>query len=181
MSKNKEPAFTLFECIIALLVTGIVIAIVSMTLPTAQRATRRHLSNPLDFELCLAELEGDDHKFRLLQVNEHSCELLDTKTKKHFNLLGRGRVYLTAAGGYMELLDDIQPGTLICRQLDHSRVAISVERSNGITQCAVVRFRPQKDDNNEKAQRTKKVRDVASIRPATGNNYINDINRTNSG
>lgn len=140
---TKTPAFTLLESIIALLVTTIVIAIVGMTLPSAQRASRRSLHSPLDFELFLAELEDHDHDFQLISVSDHSCELKDSHTKKTFTLHCKGRVYLTSSGGYMELLDDVQPVSMTCHKLDRRRVSISVTRSNGQVQAGIVKFKPK--------------------------------------
>lgn len=177
--RGGRPSFTILECVIALLVTGIVIAIISMTLPSAQRASRRTLNDPLDFELCVAELEGDDHQFRLVEVEPHCCRLLDTKNNKHFQLLCRGRVYLTAAGGYMELLDDVKTGSLNCRQLDQSRVAISVTRRDGsMIQRAIVRFKPQQlEDKHYGKTKETGSQENARIRTTTSDRDPNDIDR----
>lgn len=179
-NRRLAPSFTILECVIALVVTGIVIAIISMTLPSAQRASHRTLNNPLDFELCLAELEGDDHQFRLVEVEPHSCRLLDTKTNKHFKLLCRGRIYLTAVGGYMELLDDVKTNSLNCHQLDQSRVAISVVRKDGAIQQAIVRFKPQQleDKHHGKAKETVS-QENSRLRATISDRDTNDLDGTN--
>lgn len=137
---GHQAAFTLVECLLALVVVSIVVTLVGLTLPAAYQASRQRLANPLDFQLMLAELEDRDHRFRLKGVNQHSLQLVDQQNKE-FTLRSADRVYLTSNnGGYMELLDGIEVRSLVCQQLDSRRVLIAVTRKNGQRQWATVRF-----------------------------------------
>lgn len=151
---KSQSAFTLVECLLALLVTSIVVALVSMTLPTAYRATHRQLGRPVDFALLLAELEDADHHFQMRAVNPHSLRVVDTHNHKEFTLKAAGRVYLTSSdGGYLELLDGIQPGSLQCQQLDQQRVFIGVRRDNGENEWGIVRLpHPKREESNDKSK-----------------------------
>ena len=139
----KIRAFTLIECICALLVTSLVVILLSLFLSTARHSPLMNADQPLDWYLCLAELESPDHQFEITRVNQIEARLTSRLNNRQYLLRGRERVYLTMAdgkGGYLPLFDDLQVGSFHCRQIGHNQMELEIRRKNGHQERGIVRL-----------------------------------------
>ncbi len=139
----KVRAFTLIECICALLVTSLVVTMLSLLINTTRHSPLTRADQPLDWYLCLAELESPDHQFKITRVNHNEARLTSRLNHRQYFLRGRGKVYLTMAngdGGYLPLFDDLQVGSFSCRQLSDHQLELEIRRQNGHCERGIVRL-----------------------------------------
>lgn len=129
---KRQPAFTLAECIAALLVTSIVVVLTGYALTTVRTTSRESLAHATDWIICLQELESADHRFALQRVNRYQLELRDLNQQRDYELCIRDRLYLrTTSGGYMPVFSNIKAAQSSFTRLDGQRVRIMVTRTNG--------------------------------------------------
>lgn len=140
---KKRAAFTLIECVAALLVTTIVIILAGMTISSLRSVTRQSLDQPLDWIICLQELESPRHAYALVSVGDNTVVLRDQHTDRLYELCAQKRLYLRAQkdGGYMPVFSGIRDQKMVFRQLDQQRVYIKVERTNGEVLTGFLCFR----------------------------------------
>lgn len=139
----KRQAFTLVECIGALMVTSIIVMILSFMMMALRRTPLQQADQPLDWYLCLAELESPDHQFTITRVNHNEARLTSRLNHQQYFLRGRDRIYLTMAngdGGYLPLFDDVKMGSFRCRQLNDHQLALQIRRTNGHLEHGIVRL-----------------------------------------
>ncbi|MDO4903388.1 MAG: competence type IV pilus minor pilin ComGF [Limosilactobacillus sp.] len=118
------------ECISALIITSIVIVLMSLAMTSVRSLAKHSLSQDLDWQIFLKEMESDTHDFVLERVFTNDIELYEKTTKKHVTLKTRGRMYLSyAGGGYVPVFGYVN--VTYCRRLDDRRVYIETERENG--------------------------------------------------
>lgn len=139
---KKVPAFTLIECVAALLVTAIVIVLAGFSLTALQTMGKRSLDRPVDWIICLQELESPNHRFALTDVQAHHLSLYDQKQQRHYELRASDRLYLRSAGdgGYMPIFSGIQEGKTCFKKLSDQRVQIEVKRENGQALTGILFF-----------------------------------------
>ncbi|QZN93674.1 hypothetical protein KZE55_03765 [Limosilactobacillus panis] len=140
---KKRLAFTLIECVAALLVTTVVIVLAGMTINSLRSVTRQSLDQPIDWIICLQELESPRHAYALVNVESNAVVLRDQHTDRLYELCAQKRLYLRAKkdGGYMPVFSDIRDQKTVFKQLDQQRVYIKVERTNGEVLTGFLCFR----------------------------------------
>ena len=120
----KRSAFTLVECIGALLVTSLVVVLTGYALTAIRTTSRPSLDRATDWIICLQELESPDHRFALKRTERYQLEL-----------------YLRAPnGGYMPIFSNIRGEQSAFKRLDSQRVHVTVVRTNGQKLEGVVCF-----------------------------------------
>lgn len=138
---RKDAAFTLVECISALIVTSLVVVLVGYAMTGVRGLSRHALSNAVDWQICMQELESSEHRFALKKANSEGIFLKEQTSGRNFELRAADRLYLRAAnGGYVPIFSGIKNGKTIFHQLDKQRVYLKVERKNGQKLTGVVCF-----------------------------------------
>ena len=137
-----KRAFTLVECLIALIIMSLITLLLSLQIRVIKSTTTKSLERPLDWYICLTELESQDHQFMLEKVSNKKLQLTSRSSGLTYELYGTDRLYLSRAnrGGYMLLFSDIKPGTVKFNELAGERVKIQAERKNGQKLIGVVKF-----------------------------------------
>lgn len=142
---KRQPAFTLVECVGALLVTSLVVVLLSLTMTAVRTISQRSLDGAVDWLICLQELESPDHQFALERVTPTELQLKDQHQQRKYQLRIGDRLYLRAPnGGYMPIFSGIRGGRSFFRRLDSQRVYIEVERNNGQKMAGIICF--EKDE-----------------------------------
>lgn len=139
----KKSAFTLIECICALIVTSLVVIMMSFIMVMIRQSTVGQADQPLDWYLCLAELESPDHQFEITRVNNIEARLTSQLNNRQYLLRGREHLYLTMAdrpGGFLPLFDDIKPASFYCRRLNNHQLEVRIQRKNGQVERGIVRL-----------------------------------------
>lgn len=138
---KKRLAFTLVECIGALLVTSLVVVLTGYALTAVRTTSRTSLVHATDWIICLQELESADHRFALRRVDRYQLELRDLNQRRIYELCLRDRLYLRASsGGYMPVFSNIRGEQSAFKRLDNQRVHVTVVRTNGQRLEGVVCF-----------------------------------------
>ncbi len=129
---KRQPAFTLVECIAALLVTSLVVVLTGYALTAVRTTSRLSLAQATDWVICLQELESADHHFALKWADRYQLELRDLNQHRNYELCLRDRLYLRSVnGGYMPVFSNIRVEQSGFKRLDSQRVYITVTRTNG--------------------------------------------------
>lgn len=129
---KKGPAFTLVECVGALIITSLVIILAGLAMTNVRQLSRHSLAGSVDWIICLQELESANHHFELKKVERYQLVLRDQQQQRDYQLRIRDRLYLRAAnGGYMPILSGVRGKYSSFRRIDQQRVYIEVERTNG--------------------------------------------------
>lgn len=137
----KRSAFTLVECIGALLVTSLVVVLTGYALTAVRTTSRPPLDRATDWIICLQELESPDHRFVLKRAERYQLELYDLNQRRIYELCLRDRLYLRAPnGGYMPIFSNIRGEQSAFKRLDSQRVHVTVVRTNGQKLEGVVCF-----------------------------------------
>lgn len=137
----KRRSFTLLECLIALIIMSLITVLVSLQMRVI-KSTTKTMAQPLDWNICLTELESADHQFVLDRVSRQNLRLVSRVSGLTYELHATDRLYLSreGRGGYMLLFDDIKLGTVTFNELTGSRVEIKAQRKNGQNILGVVKF-----------------------------------------
>jgi competence protein ComGF len=145
---NKVRAFTLLECVVALLVTVMVAIVINFTLHSFQQQQPTKDAT-INWYLFLRELESPSHEFELVDCGKNTIKLHSKTRHKQFDLKhGNQKVYLTLignGGGYLPLLDHVkkfQP-----RQISDQQVELSIELDDGRQYHGVVKFLKGEPEN----------------------------------
>lgn len=138
----KRKAFTLVECLVTLIIMALITILVSLQIRVIKSSTLRSAAQPLDWYVCLTELESSDHQFVLDNVERHKLRLVSRISGLTYELHATDRLYLSREGhgGYMLLFNGIKPGTVMFNGLAGSRVEIEAQRKNGQRIQGVVKF-----------------------------------------
>ncbi len=147
----REKGFTLLECLIALMIMALITTLVSLQIRVIKSTTVKPSNQPLDWYVCLTELESTDHQFMLERVKRQKLWLTSQHSGLTYELHATDRLYLSREnhGGYLLLFDDIKPGSVMFSKLTGSRVAVKAQRKNGQTILGVVRFYEKTNYQNE--------------------------------
>lgn len=148
---RRKKGFTLLECLIALIIMALITTLVSLQIRVIKSATVRSSAQPLDWYVCLTELESADHQFILERVEQQKLWLTSQRSGLTYELHATDRLYLSREnhGGYMLLFDDIKPGSVLFSELTGSRVVVKAERKNGQPILGVVKFYEKTNCQNE--------------------------------
>lgn len=135
-------AFTVIECVAALIVTSITLVLASWSLSALKDANQHSLDSSVDWYVFLKEMEADYHHFRLKNVAGTEVRVYSPRTGLDYVLQGRDALYLTAwnRGGYMRLFDNIQGKTCRFERLPGQRVRVEVTRTNGEKLAGIIQF-----------------------------------------
>lgn len=147
----REKGFTLLECLIALMIMALITTLVSLQIRVIKSTTVKSSNQPLDWYVCLTELESTDHQFILERVERQKLWLTSQHSGLTYELHATDRLYLSRenCGSYLLLFDDIKPGSVMFSKLAGSRVAVKAQRKNGQTILGVVRFYEKTNYQNE--------------------------------
>lgn len=141
---KKRNAFTIIECICALMVTTLVVLSISALMTTIRRVNRVDLNNSVDWYMFIQEMESSRHRFELRHVYRRSLLLYSQAARRDYELKGADSFYLTCRqdGGYLPLLDEVKAYDCKFKQLDDQRVLVEVERKNGQQLAGIIKFYP---------------------------------------
>ena len=105
----REKGFTLLECLIALMIMALITTLVSLQIRVIKSTTVKSSNQPLDWYVCLTELESTDHQFMLERVERQKLWLTSQHSGLTYELHATDRLYLSREnrGGYLLLFDDI--------------------------------------------------------------------------
>lgn len=139
---KRLAAFTIIECVLALMITAVTLILVSWSLSALRQVNQHSLDDSVDWYVFLREMEADSHHFILKGVDGSEVRVHSPKTGMDYVLQGRDTLYLTAwqRGGYLPLLDNIKGKTCSFRQLAGQRVLIEVTRENGKKMAGIIQF-----------------------------------------
>ncbi|MBC8744413.1 ComGF family competence protein [Limosilactobacillus caviae] len=140
----KQAAFTLAEGICALIISSLIIFNISLAITGIKKTNSLNLDPTIDWYLFLHELESDNHRFEIVQVQNQQLLLFSQAAHRNYELKGSNTLYLTCrqGGGYLPLLDGVKPREYSFTQLDSQRVLIEVTRTNGKKVKSVVKLYP---------------------------------------
>lgn len=129
----RRPAFTIIECLVSLAITCLLAVLISFHLHGLKTITNEQSERPLDWCICLTELESADHRFVLKKVKRHALRVKSLNSGLTYELLATDRLYLRRAehGGYLLLFSDVYPNSVSFEQLSATRVEITGKRKNG--------------------------------------------------
>lgn len=138
----KRSAFTLAECLVSLIVVSWVVVILSGLMSCWHHFDNSRMDEPLDWCLCLQELESADHQFSLVRVSRYEVRLHSRETNKDYLLKPGRNLYLTKVngGGYLPLFDDIKFGTVSFQRVNDEQLLIRGQRKNGQSLEGMVKF-----------------------------------------
>lgn len=138
----RRSAFTLAECLISLFVVSWVVVVLSGLMVCWRNFNCRQMDEPLDWYLCLQELESVDHHFSLVKTSRNQVRLHSQTTDKDYLLKSGRSLYLTKVngGGYLPLFDDLKLNTMTFRQLNSSQLLIQGQRKTGKPLEGIVKF-----------------------------------------
>lgn len=138
---KRRAAFTLVECVGALLVTSLVVILLSLAMTAVRTINRQSLGGAADWFICLQELESPDHRFILKRVKPAELQLKDQCQQRDYQLRIRDCLYLrTPNGGYMPIFSGIRGERSFFQRLDSQRVYVEVERQNGQKMAGIICF-----------------------------------------
>ncbi|HJA21406.1 type IV pilus minor pilin ComGF family protein [Limosilactobacillus panis] len=138
---KKRGAFTLVECIAALMVTTFVIILAGLAMTSVRKVNQHSLAGSVDWFICLQELESPDQTFALKKVYRYRLLLRDQRQQRNYELRISDRLYLrTPTGGYMPVLSAVRADKSFFRQLDQQRVYVEVGRTNGQKNYGIICF-----------------------------------------
>lgn len=138
---RKRAAFTLAECVAALLVTSLVVVLLGLSMTAVRTINRQSLGGAVDWFICLQELESPDHRFALERAKPSELQLRDQCQQRDYQLRIRDCLYLrTPNGGYMPIFSGVCGEQSFFRRLDSQRVYIEVERQNGQKMAGIICF-----------------------------------------
>ncbi|WP_076461272.1 hypothetical protein [Limosilactobacillus caccae] len=145
---KRRAAFTIVECICALLITSLVVLGIGALMTSVRQANRSDLNEAVDWYMFLQELESPRHRFELRHVYRSSLILYGQVAARSYELKGSTCFYLTGGhdGGYLPLIDNLKAYDCDFKQLDEQRVLIEVERKNGQHLAGIVKFYPPQTD-----------------------------------
>lgn len=132
----------LIECVITLSILAVIVLLLSFEMRVLKTSSIKQYDQPLDWYICLQELESSDHRFKLKGVSRQQVNLESLNTGICYELQGRDRLYLSREhyGGYMLLFSGLRPGTVSFQKLSGGRVKINCERANGKKIEGIVKF-----------------------------------------
>lgn len=150
-----KKAFTLVECLFTLVIMTLIVVLVSLQMTVIKSSTRQ-LDKPLDWYLCLTELESADHHFIIDQVSRRILYLVSEQSGLTYELRATDRLYLRSTrGGYLLLFNDAKPGSITFKELPNSRVRIQGERKNGQEIQGVVKFYGKVSEDEKQSTRVR--------------------------
>lgn len=140
--KTRKEAFTIVECVITLSILAVIVLLLSFEIRALKISPVKQYDQPLDWYICLQELESNDHRFELEEVGKRQVELKSLNTGVSYELHGSDRLYLSREhyGGYMLLFSDVKPGTVSFKKLPGGRLIINCKRNNGNKLEGIVKF-----------------------------------------
>jgi prepilin-type N-terminal cleavage/methylation domain-containing protein len=138
----KKEGFTLVECLAALVIAALIVMLLSFQMKVIKSSCIKQNSQPLDWYLCLSELESVDHHFMIEEVSSNQLRLWSKSTGLTYELHSTDRLYLSCVGhgGYMLIFRDLAPNSVTFSELSGSRVEIRGQRKNGQGLIGVVKF-----------------------------------------
>ena len=71
----KKEGFTLVECLAALVIAALIVMLLSFQMKVIKSSCIKQNSQPLDWYLCLSELESVDHHFMIEEVSSNQLRL----------------------------------------------------------------------------------------------------------
>lgn len=143
---SKMPAFTLAECLLALVVVSIVAMASSFGLHSANQINHQNLAEPVDWYHFLLEMESPRRRLELRKVTHVGVDELELHSQindKRYTLACSNHfiIYLKGSqGGYLPLYGPVAKGTLHYRQLDSRRVFVEVKNAKGQEHHAILCF-----------------------------------------
>lgn len=147
----KQRGFTLIECILALLITSMVMLTIGWFLHSFEKSDHQSIDESAQWYLFLRELESPTHQFQLMGCGEHRIMLSSPVHVKYYNLDGNDdHIYLTLlehGGGYLPLLDHVQK--FKTDQISDTQVEIKVETTSGHEYNDIVKFHKFSGDVNK--------------------------------
>lgn len=138
---KRLEGFTIFECVVALLITAMTLLLASWSMTALSASTRHSLDSSVDWYVFLKEMEADRHHFVLKEVTSHNIRINSYRSGLDYVLRKRqDTLYLTAwsRGGYMPLFSGAQTCTF--KRLSGQRVLVEVTRENGKKLAGIIQF-----------------------------------------
>lgn len=129
----KSRGFTLIECILALLVTSMVVFLIGLFLHSFEKSDHQTIDESAQWYLFLRELESPAHQFQLMNCSDHRLMLNSPVSVKYYQLNGKSsHLYLSLqenGGGYLPLLDHVK--VFHAQQISDQQVKFKVETTSG--------------------------------------------------
>lgn len=145
----KRKGFTLIECILALLVTSMVVILIGLLLHSFEKSDHQSIDESAQWYLFLRELESPTHQFQLMRCSDHRLMLNSPVSVKYYQLNGKSsHLYLSLqenGGGYLPLLDHVR--TFHAQQISDRQVEIEVETISGHKYDNIVLFDKFRGEN----------------------------------
>lgn len=144
--RAQMSAFTLAECLLALVVISIVAVAASFGLHSANQINHQSLAEPVDWYHFLLEMESPRRHLELRKVTHvgvDEVELYSQINDKKYTLACSNHFIIYLKGsqrGYLPLYGPVAKGTLHYRQLDDRRVFVEVKNAKGQEHHAVLCF-----------------------------------------
>lgn len=148
---RRQKAFTLLECLVALLITSMIVMVISFVLHSFQRqATNAVHDEDLKWYMFLRELESPVHQFELYpdvgaEKNSNTLNLHSRTSHKYYSLAYKDdKFYLKmthGGSGYLLLLDGVTSGVNFrIDRLSDQRVRITAKLCDHIEHTGVVQL-----------------------------------------
>lgn len=148
--KKQLAAFTIAECVLALLVTAMVALAASRGMHSAVKISHQNLREPAAWYHFLLEMESPKRQLVLRKVTHigvDEIELTSRLNHKDYVLACSNHFIIYLRGphhGYLPLYGPVARGGFHYRQLDSQRVLVEVINYEGQTHRAVLCFaRPE--------------------------------------
>lgn len=140
---RMRKAFSLVECLISLLIIGMIACLMQLVVPNISRLQHDNLKNTTDWYLFVNRLERG--KYRVNEVKRQSLKITEVDTGNELQVVsGKQAIYFrTASGGYSPLLVNYQEGSITYRKYNDQTVLVRGRMMNGEIRQAIIVFAPQ--------------------------------------
>lgn len=143
---KRRSAFTLVESILSLFILLCIAVLLEMLTQTACHYRLENITPTSDWYLFVEELESSRHSFAVTKVYQQKLDLVDTVDCKIYNLISGKCLYLRASrGGYLPILLNYQPRSVVFQRIDARRVAIQAKTKDGRKHYAIAVFKSPRE------------------------------------
>lgn len=139
---KRRKGFTLLEAVLSLCILLCIAILLQLGFQTVRHHQFEDLTPTSDWFLFIEELESNRHSFAVVKVHPQRLDLIDTKNGNEYDLVSGKALYLRGKqGGYLPILLNYQPDTVVFKQVDARRVGIKAQTKDGGKHYAVAVFK----------------------------------------
>ncbi len=142
MNDYQRQAFTLIECIVALMVAAVTWLLLTGVAKNYQGLSRIEVSDPAQWYTMVQVLEGGQYQFELQRVGETTLTLYSRVEKCAYQIKQSNGIYLAKNGQGYQPLYQVTHGVVYFRRENAQTITAYVKRGKRVTHVTKIHFLP---------------------------------------